>query len=211
MPAFVCLPLHLPPCPQLVFPALPPPPRPVDASFLCLMPLTGSLLLPLPLYFYLSTRYMASVDSSHSKTPLFATRSFTLSRSVPVTTRSRYAVHERVPDFALYLIAIVAPIVLQAVINLLTIRSWWDLHNGAFILRSPRLTFCLLIVFIGWLGLVLGLSITGSITQFVKITVGRPRPDLIDRCQPIPGSVDPCLRTVKLIHMHQPERFPHYA
>ncbi|KAK1232275.1 hypothetical protein PQX77_004649 [Marasmius sp. AFHP31] len=36
-----------------------------------------------------------------------------------------------------------------------------------------------------------GLAITGSITQFVKITVGRPRPDLIDRCQPPTGSVDP--------------------
>jgi diacylglycerol diphosphate phosphatase/phosphatidate phosphatase len=38
---------------------------------------------------------------------------------------------------------------------------------------------------------VLGLALTGSITQFVKITVGRPRPDVIDRCQPPTGSVDP--------------------
>ncbi|KAF7363319.1 Lipid transport protein [Mycena sanguinolenta] len=86
--------------------------------------------------------------------------------------RHTFAVHERVPRLALYLIAILAPIVLQAVINLLTVRSWWDLHNGL-------------------LGLILGLSITGSITQFTKLTVGRPRPDVIDRCQPIPGSVDP--------------------
>ncbi|KAJ6557939.1 phosphatidic acid phosphatase type 2/haloperoxidase [Mycena capillaripes] len=86
--------------------------------------------------------------------------------------RHPYAVHERIPDFALYIIAVVAPVVLQAVINLLTIRSWWDFHNGL-------------------LGLILGLAITGSITQFTKITVGRPRPDIIDRCQPIPGSVDP--------------------
>ncbi|KAJ7470621.1 PAP2-domain-containing protein [Mycena latifolia] len=86
--------------------------------------------------------------------------------------RHTYAVHERIPNFALYMIAIVAPVVLQALINLLTIRSWWDLHNGL-------------------LGLVLGLAITGSVTQFTKITVGRPRPDIIDRCQPIPGSVDP--------------------
>ncbi|KAJ7685050.1 phosphatidic acid phosphatase type 2/haloperoxidase [Mycena polygramma] len=76
------------------------------------------------------------------------------------------------PVAALYMIAIVAPIVLQAGINLLTIRSWWDLHNSL-------------------LGLILGLAMTGSITQFTKLTVGRPRPDLIDRCQPIPGSVDP--------------------
>jgi len=83
-----------------------------------------------------------------------------------------YAVHERIPDYALYLIAIVSPVVLQALINFCTIRSWWDLHNGL-------------------LGLVLGLSMTGSLTQLTKLTVGRPRPDLLDRCQPIVGSVDP--------------------
>jgi hypothetical protein len=38
---------------------------------------------------------------------------------------------------------------------------------------------------------VLGLALTGSVTQFVKITVGRPRPDIIDRCQPPAGSADP--------------------
>ncbi|KAJ7740744.1 PAP2-domain-containing protein [Mycena maculata] len=83
-----------------------------------------------------------------------------------------FAVHERIPDYALYLIAILSPVILQALINFFTIRSWWDLHNGL-------------------LGLILGLSMTGSITQFTKLTVGRPRPDLLDRCQPIPGSVDP--------------------
>ncbi|KAJ7751991.1 phosphatidic acid phosphatase type 2/haloperoxidase [Mycena metata] len=92
-----------------------------------------------------------------------------------ISLRFPFAVHERVPDFALYLIAIVAPVILQGVINLLTIRSWWDLHNGL-------------------LGLALGLSIAGSVTQFTKLTVGRPRPDILDRCQPIPGSVDPVYR-----------------
>ncbi|KAJ7489846.1 phosphatidic acid phosphatase type 2/haloperoxidase [Mycena galericulata] len=83
-----------------------------------------------------------------------------------------YAVHERIPDYALYLIAVVSPVILQALINYFTIRSWWDLHNGL-------------------LGLILGLSIAGSVTQFTKLTVGRPRPDLLDRCQPRAGSVDP--------------------
>jgi len=32
---------------------------------------------------------------------------------------------------------------------------------------------------------------TGAFTQFSKIMAGRPRPDIIDRCKPIPGSVDP--------------------
>ncbi|KAI0046682.1 PAP2-domain-containing protein [Auriscalpium vulgare] len=85
-----------------------------------------------------------------------------------------FAEHERVPDWALYIIAIVSPLILQWLIDLATIRSWWDAHNSA-------------------LGVVLGLSITGSITQLVKITVGRPRPDLISRCRPDAGTVDPPL------------------
>ncbi|KAG1756553.1 PAP2-domain-containing protein [Suillus paluster] len=83
-----------------------------------------------------------------------------------------FAVKERVPDIALYFIAAVAPLVIQLVVNLLTVRSFWDYHCSA-------------------LGLILGLAITGAITQFTKITVGRPRPDLLSRCMPIPGSHDP--------------------
>lgn len=86
--------------------------------------------------------------------------------------RHPYAVHERVPNLALYMIAIVAPIVLQWVANVFTIRSWWDAHNST-------------------LGVILGLSLTGAITQFAKITVGRPRPDLVSRCNPAEGAVDP--------------------
>ncbi|ESK96891.1 hypothetical protein Moror_6469 [Moniliophthora roreri MCA 2997] len=96
-------------------------------------------------------------------------RQFSLEES---SIRHTYAVHERVPNIALYFICFVAPVLLQPIVNFITIRSWWDLHNST-------------------LGLILGLALTGSITQFVKITVGRPRPDLIDRCQPPPGSTDP--------------------
>ncbi|THH05406.1 hypothetical protein EW146_g9910, partial [Bondarzewia mesenterica] len=61
---------------------------------------------------------------------------------------------------------------LQWAINFLTVRSWWDAHNST-------------------LGVILGLSLTGAITQFTKITVGRPRPDLISRCNLAAGTVDP--------------------
>ncbi|KAJ3748716.1 phosphatidic acid phosphatase type 2/haloperoxidase [Lentinula detonsa] len=68
-----------------------------------------------------------------------------------------------------------APLLIQPIINFITIRSWWDLHN-----------------------LILSLAMAGVITQFTKITVGRPRPGtcsfifhVIDRCQPRAGSVDP--------------------
>jgi diacylglycerol diphosphate phosphatase/phosphatidate phosphatase len=83
-----------------------------------------------------------------------------------------FAVHERIPTFALVMIAFVSPLCIMPMINLISIRSWWDLHNST-------------------LGLILSLSLTGSLTQVVKITVGRPRPDLIDRCQMDPGLVDP--------------------
>jgi membrane-associated phospholipid phosphatase len=43
------------------------------------------------------------------------------------------------------------------------------------------------------IGLCLGLSMTIMMTDIVKITVGRPRPDMLDRCQPAPGSIDPPL------------------
>ncbi|KAG9318728.1 phosphatidic acid phosphatase type 2/haloperoxidase [Chiua virens] len=88
------------------------------------------------------------------------------------TIRFPYAVHERVPDIALYFLALVAPLAIQLIVNLLTVRSFWDYHNSA-------------------LGLILGLAITGAITQFSKITVGRPRPDLLSRCIPISDSQDP--------------------
>ncbi|KAH7924403.1 PAP2-domain-containing protein [Leucogyrophana mollusca] len=85
-----------------------------------------------------------------------------------------YAVHQRVSVVAMYFVCVGAPLVSQAIINLLTVRSWWDIHHST-------------------LGLFLSLALTGSITQIVKVTVGRPRPDVISRCQPIPGAADPIL------------------
>jgi len=59
----------------------------------------------------------------------------------------------------------------MTIVNVATVRSLWDCHHST-------------------LGLLLGISTTGAFTQIVKITVGRPRPDFIDRCQPIPGAKD---------------------
>lgn len=34
-------------------------------------------------------------------------------------------------DIALYFIALVAPLVIQLAVNLITVRSFWDYHNSA--------------------------------------------------------------------------------
>lgn len=82
-----------------------------------------------------------------------------------------YAVHERVPVWLLGILAILIPVIIIAVFSLVISRSVWDLHNGL-------------------LGFVLANALTVTITTIVKVTVGRPRPDLIDRCQPAPGSAN---------------------
>ncbi|PWZ02492.1 acid phosphatase/Vanadium-dependent haloperoxidase [Testicularia cyperi] len=82
-----------------------------------------------------------------------------------------HAVHERVPTWLLFVLAVLIPAIMIAVISLGVSRSVWDLHNGL-------------------LGFVLANALTVTITTIIKVTVGRPRPDLIDRCQPMAGSIN---------------------
>lgn len=100
--------------------------------------------------------------------------------------RYPHAEHERVPNGPLYFIVFGIPIVLQPIINFLTVRSWWDLHNSS-------------------LGLILGLALTGATTQFIKVTVGRPRPDIISRCIPPEGAVDPAFGLFNWTMCTQPD------
>ncbi|KAF8740515.1 Acid phosphatase-like protein, partial [Rhizoctonia solani] len=87
------------------------------------------------------------------------------------TIQHTYTVHERVPNWMLIAICFGIPVVIMPIANMLTVRSWWDWH-------------------LSMLGLVLGLATTGAVTQVVKVTVGRPRPDAIARCKPTAGSHD---------------------
>jgi len=73
------------------------------------------------------------------------------------------------------------------IINTLTTRTLWDAHNSA-------------------LGLILSLSLAGGFTQVVKMSVGRPRPDVLDRCQPDLGTVDPPSGFSSVAICHQPDR-----
>jgi len=75
-----------------------------------------------------------------------------------------YTLHERVPVWALGLICL-APIVFYVAIGWGIMRSVWDVHAAC-------------------LGNVLSVALTTVITTIVKVMVGRPRPDLLDRCQP---------------------------
>jgi len=97
-------------------------------------------------------------------------------------------VHERVPPVALYFICGAAPFLLQLAVNFVTVRSWWDAHSST-------------------LGLVLSLAITGAITQIVKVTVGRPRPDLISRCMPLSNAVIPQYQLATASICTQTDRF----
>ncbi|KAI9510247.1 phosphatidic acid phosphatase type 2/haloperoxidase [Russula earlei] len=115
-------------------------------------------------------------------------REFSVSdSSYGLTLFPSYAIHERVPDALLYAIAFLAPLLLMWLINFATIRVWWDSHNSA-------------------LGLVLSLSLAGAFTQAIKVTVGRPRPDLLDRCNPDSGVVDPPYGLSSVAICHQSDR-----
>ncbi|CAO3636047.1 unnamed protein product [Mucor fragilis] len=86
----------------------------------------------------------------------------------------KYTVDESVPVWLLVVIAILAPVLIIAAVSLGIRRSWLDFHSGL-------------------LGLAVALSLTIMMTDVIKITVGRPRPDMLDRCQPPPGIQNPPL------------------
>ncbi|PVF93321.1 acid phosphatase/Vanadium-dependent haloperoxidase [Serendipita vermifera] len=88
------------------------------------------------------------------------------------TIQFPYTANERVSNIMLGVYSLAIPFGLMPLINLISIRSWWDLHNAE-------------------LGLILSLALTGAITNILKITTGRPRPDLIDRCAPRAGVTNP--------------------
>ncbi|KAK3941860.1 PAP2-domain-containing protein [Diplogelasinospora grovesii] len=92
-----------------------------------------------------------------------------------------FTVHETVPTWLLVMCSTVAPIVIVAIISLIFVpgstvprgtpkslvwkRKLWELHAG-------------------WLGLALSLVAAWFITNGMKNLFGKPRPDLISRCQP---------------------------
>ncbi|BGP17147.1 hypothetical protein JCM10213_006057 [Rhodosporidiobolus nylandii] len=82
-----------------------------------------------------------------------------------------FATSERITFAECIVYAGVIPAVCIALVAVIWRRSFWDLHNGL-------------------LGLLQSVAITTVFTQVVKICVGRPRPDVIDRCQPIANATN---------------------
>jgi diacylglycerol diphosphate phosphatase/phosphatidate phosphatase len=80
-----------------------------------------------------------------------------------------YAVHERVSVGLLAVIAFIVPLILMAIVSLGISRSVWDFHAGL-------------------LGLVVAHAFALTATTIIKVSVGRPRPDFLDRCQPAPDA-----------------------
>ncbi|CRL17347.1 Phosphatidic acid phosphatase type 2/haloperoxidase [Penicillium camemberti] len=107
-----------------------------------------------------------------------------------------YAVHERVPMAYALCISAAFPLVLIILYTLLidglfSHHKPQDVASGKRKLRGPhRLKDRLWELNCGILGLLLAQGLAFVITQALKTACGKPRPDLIDRCQPRVGSKD---------------------
>ncbi|CAI2174337.1 19042_t:CDS:10 [Funneliformis geosporum] len=96
-------------------------------------------------------------------------RSFSLEDK---TIQFPFAVKERVPMWLCGVIVVVIPFIIMTFVALVIKKNMHDWHHAS-------------------LGLLTGLTLTLMVTAVFKNTVGRPRPDFIDRCQPIAGAADP--------------------
>ncbi|KAI0453008.1 PAP2 superfamily protein [Xylaria acuta] len=86
---------------------------------------------------------------------------------------------ERVPVWLNVVYAAAVPLVLVLVYNSVTRASFHKHHNTV-------------------LGLAIALILTSFLTDIVKNAVGRPRPDLIDRCKPASGTLPDTLVTFEV-------------
>ena len=78
---------------------------------------------------------------------------------------------ETVGPGLLLIISFLLPLLFTLLISLFIYRSKWDAHNST-------------------LGVFTSFTITGVVTQIIKMGVGRPRPHTISVCQPAPGARD---------------------
>ncbi|KAL8932256.1 MAG: hypothetical protein Q9211_006426, partial [Gyalolechia sp. 1 TL-2023] len=111
------------------------------------------------------------------------------------TLQYPYAVHETVPVALLFVLGMIIPALIIALYALL-IDGLFSRHketvprDGHRTLGKYRLKDRLWELNCGFLGLLLSQGTAFVITGALKNATGKPRPDLIDRCQPLAGSAD---------------------
>jgi membrane-associated phospholipid phosphatase len=105
------------------------------------------------------------------------------------TLQYKYAVHERVPNLALFIIAVISPAAIITIYTLVIDGIFSHQVSG----RKRKYTWKerLWELNCGILGLGLAISLQYAIVASLKNAIGKPRPDLVDRCQPKEGSADP--------------------
>ncbi|EKG09777.1 Phosphatidic acid phosphatase type 2/haloperoxidase [Macrophomina phaseolina MS6] len=106
------------------------------------------------------------------------------------TLHYKYAVKERIPVFDLCIIAVLAPAIIIAFYTLVIDGIFSHNKTQAVssgrrkLLGKYRMKDRLWELNCGVLGLMLSVGAAFTITGSLKNAVGKPRPDLIDRCQP---------------------------
>ncbi|KAF2664257.1 PAP2-domain-containing protein [Microthyrium microscopicum] len=105
------------------------------------------------------------------------------------TLQYKYAVHERVPNLLLVVIACLAPAGIIVLWTLVVDGIFSHKVHG----QKRKYTFKerLWELNCGLLGLALSIGLQYVIVGSLKNAIGKPRPDLIDRCIPKEGSQDP--------------------
>ncbi|KAH6965615.1 phosphatidic acid phosphatase type 2/haloperoxidase [Fusarium venenatum] len=88
-----------------------------------------------------------------------------------------FAVHERVPVFMNFVYALFIPLAVLIAFNIVT-RASAAKHE------------------VTYLSFLISIVLTSFITDIIKNAVGRPRPDLLDRCQPAVGTKANTLVTI---------------
>ncbi|ORX41134.1 phospholipid metabolism-related protein [Kockovaella imperatae] len=88
-----------------------------------------------------------------------------------ISIQHTFAEHERVPPNLLFFISAGIPLLVLVPVSAFVARTGWDMHNAV-------------------VGVFMSYTMTGTVTQLIKMSVGRPRPDLLARCLPREGSAD---------------------
>jgi diacylglycerol diphosphate phosphatase/phosphatidate phosphatase len=114
------------------------------------------------------------------------------------TIQYRYAAHERVSDLLLYVYSVVIPVGIITIVlfiewlfsrrrNTSRERRGWDKMSREILVPS--------------LALLAAVASSYALVSVFKKAIGKPRPDLIDRCQPRPGPLKGMLPQFRLANV----------